>query len=110
MPQGLPRVQHAVLTLLAERGRTHAYELKRILDGSIVQASVYASLAALESKGYLTSEWENPAGGPGSGHPRKYYEITAEGHAVLAEDAAHARAERRPSRRTAADSSTLGIA
>lgn len=107
MPQGLPRVQHAVLALLSERGRTHAYELKRILEGSIVQASVYASLASLESKGYVMSEWENPTGGPGSGHPRKYYEITAEGHTVLAEVAARSQAKGAEARRAATDSSAL---
>ena len=88
----LPRVQRAVLDVLAERGRTHAYEIKRVLLGRIGHASVYAALSAVQAKGYATAEWEIPEAGAtaGGGPPRKYFELTASGHAALSEDAARA--------------------
>lgn len=108
----LPRVQLAVLEVLAEQGRTHAYEIKRVLKGNIGHASVYAALSAIQAKGYATAEWEIPEGGAtaGGGPPRKYFELTAAGSAALTEDAAHAAAERAPVRRPATNRSTQGLA
>ena len=94
----LPRVQLALLELLRDRGRTHAYEMKRILAGRVPHASVYAALAALQHKGYVSAEWAIPGGGSegseGGGPPRKYFELTAEGQRALAEAGAAPRGTR----------------
>lgn len=92
MPR-VPRVQQVVLEVLAESGRTHAYEVKRVLKGRVGHASVYAALSAVQAKGYVTAEWELPGAGgaPAGGPPRKYFEITAEGRQVLAETQAVSR-------------------
>lgn len=89
-------MQQAVLDVLTQRGRTHAYEIRRILKGQVGGASVYAALSSLQAKGYVTAEWELPEGGATShtGPPRKYFELTAEGRKALAEAAA--RSQRNP--------------
>jgi DNA-binding PadR family transcriptional regulator len=99
----LPRIQLAVLEVLAERGRIHAYEIKRILKGDVPHASVYAALSAVQAKGYASAEWEIPedGGSEGGGPPRKYFELTALGRAALSHEHALARAEARPARRPA---------
>ena len=85
----LPRIQRAVLEVLSERGRTHAYEIKRLLRGVTGHASVYAALAAVAAKGYARAEWSIPdAGSEGGGPPRKYFELTADGARALAEPVA----------------------
>jgi DNA-binding PadR family transcriptional regulator len=82
----LPRVQQAVLDVLIERGRAHAYEIRGLLKGQVGGASVYAALSSLQAKGYVMAEWELPEeretshGGP----PRKYFELTADGRRALA--------------------------
>lgn len=74
------------MDLLADRGRLHAYAVKRALRSRVGHSSVYAALAAAQAKGFLRSEWELPDGGrPASGPPRKYYELTAAGRRALAE-------------------------
>lgn len=90
---GLPRVQQAVLEVLAQADRTHAYDVKRSLKGRIGHASIYAALSAMQAKGYLTADWELPGtgGSPSGGPPRKYFEITAEGRRALAEPQATSR-------------------
>jgi len=81
----VPRIQRAVLEVLLD-GRTHAYEVKRRLAPSVGHSSVYAALARAEAKGYVSSEWEDiTARPPGSGPPRKYYEITALGVGAVRE-------------------------
>jgi DNA-binding PadR family transcriptional regulator len=89
----MPRVQQAVLAVLAERGRTHAYEIRGVLKGQVGGASVYAALSSVQAKGYVTAEWELPEGGATSstGPPRKYFELTADGRKALAEAEAASR-------------------
>lgn len=92
----LPRTQRAVMQLLVG-GRSHAYAIKLQLASRLGHSSVYAALAAAETKGYVVAEWEHPAARPpGSGPPRKYYELSAEGRAALqAADRADANRARR---------------
>lgn len=98
MIRRLPRVQRAVLRVVQERGRTHAYEIKRILAGQVGHASVYAALSSMQAKGYLSAEWEIPeAGGSGpAGPPRKYFELTGHGRRALAVADEQERAPGRP--------------
>jgi len=81
--RSIPRTQLAVMRALLG-GRAHAYEIKRRLAPEVGHSSVYAALAGAETKGYVTSEWEDPtARPPGSGPLRKYHELTAVGSAAL---------------------------
>jgi DNA-binding PadR family transcriptional regulator len=80
----LSRTQREVLVVLAENGRTHAYEIKLRLRDVLGHSSVYAALASAEAKGYLTSTWEEPASRPpGSGPARKYFALTELGREAL---------------------------
>ena len=81
----LPRVQRAILEVVEDRERVHAYEIKRILMGVVGHASVYAALTACQGKGYLTAEWSIPGatGSEGGGPPRKYFELTEDGRRAL---------------------------
>jgi DNA-binding PadR family transcriptional regulator len=75
-----------VLSLLAE-GETYGYEiLKRVRDlsnGELewTDGMLYPLLHRLRRLGYVTTEWRTPSGG----RRRKYYAITGEGRAALAE-------------------------
>jgi DNA-binding PadR family transcriptional regulator len=82
--RSLPRTQQKVLALLAENGRTHAYDLKLQLRNDLGHSSVYCALSGAEAKGYVVAQWEDPYGRPpGSGPLRKYYEITVAGLEAL---------------------------
>lgn len=82
--KSLPRTQQRVLALLAENGRTHAYDLKLQLRNDLGHSSVYAALARAEAKGYVVAQWEDPYDRPpGAGPLRKYYEITVAGIEAL---------------------------
>jgi DNA-binding PadR family transcriptional regulator len=97
----LPEMQCHVLTVIAERGRIHAYEIKRILKGVVGHPSVYAALSACQAKGYVTAEWSIPGetGSEGGGPPRKYFELTAAGRKALAETEAEEREQKPAPRR-----------
>ena len=81
----LPRIQYAVLDVLKENGRTHAYEIKRILRGVVGHSSVYAALSSAQAKGLVQSEWVLPDYSDGTGLPRKYFDLTAQGVRALSE-------------------------
>jgi DNA-binding PadR family transcriptional regulator len=67
--------------------------MKRILQGRVPHASVYAALSALQAKGYVRPEWAIPGeGSEGGGPPRKYFELTGEGRRVFAESQSAQRA------------------
>jgi DNA-binding PadR family transcriptional regulator len=75
-----------VLALLSE-GESYGYEiLKRVRDlsdGELewTDGMLYPLLHRLRRLGYVTTEWRTPDGG----RRRKYYAITEEGRAALAE-------------------------
>lgn len=99
----LSRNQQLIAELLLKRQRLHAYEVKKILAGTLGHGSVYQALSAMESKGAVTSEWELPGqGSEGGGPPRKYFQLTTLGKDLLgiaqARERATARAERRAKR------------
>jgi PadR family transcriptional regulator PadR len=58
-----------------------------IMDATgLTSGTVYPALDKLESLGYLTSKWEAVRIARRDGRPsRKYYDLTGEGAAVLAE-------------------------
>ena len=75
-----------VLAILAE-GESYGYAiLKRVRelsDGELqwTDGMLYPLLHRLDRLGYVTEEWRTPA----EGRRRRYYAITDEGHAALAE-------------------------
>jgi PadR family transcriptional regulator PadR len=75
-----------VLAILAE-GESYGYAiLKRVRelsDGELVwtDGMLYPLLHRLHRLGFVTTEWQAPP----EGRCRKYYSITDEGHAALAE-------------------------
>ncbi len=95
----LPRTQYAVLALLSERGRMHAYEIKQVLKAVLGHSSVYAALSAVQAKGFVDAEWSLPReGSEGGGPPRKYFELTTNGREAVRRTAAAERSasSRRP--------------
>ena len=75
-----------VLAILAE-GESYGYAiLKRVRelsDGELewTDGMLYPLLHRLHRLGFVTTEWRTPP----EGRRRKYYAVTAEGHAALAE-------------------------
>ncbi len=75
----------AVLALLERRER-YGLELLEAVRGrggpGLSEGTIYPLLNRLAGEGKLTSRWVED---PGATHPRKYYRLTAEGVAFLAE-------------------------
>jgi PadR family transcriptional regulator PadR len=75
-----------LLALLVEN-EAYGYELARRLEdlgfGAVPGGSLYPALLRREKLGHLRSDWRAGEGGPG----RKYYAITARGHAALKREA-----------------------
>ena len=71
-----------VLNLLQHRTR-HGYEMVRLLKKmqgfSIREGNIYPILARLQMDGLVSSKSRPSSGGP----PRKYFELTDQGRAVL---------------------------
>lgn len=78
----------AVLRCLADGGASYGYAiavaLKDVGLGQVKGGTLYPLLGRLEEAGKVATEWRPGDGGPG----RKYYEITADGTAYLADAAA----------------------
>lgn len=72
-----------VLAVLAE-GATYGYAISARLDemglGATKGGTLYPLLTRLEQAGLVTTQWRPGVGGPG----RKYFALTADGHADLA--------------------------
>jgi DNA-binding PadR family transcriptional regulator len=75
-----------VLSILAD-GESYGYALlkrvREVSDGELewTDGMLYPLLHRLHRQGLVTTEWQSPAGG----RRRKYYAITEEGQAALAE-------------------------
>ena len=71
------------LLALVGEGETYGYELAARLEGAglgrVKGGSLYPSLARLEKRGWLASQWKAGDAGPG----RKYYTLTDSGRAEL---------------------------
>jgi PadR family transcriptional regulator, regulatory protein PadR len=78
-------VELLVLQLLAAKGELHGYAIvKELLSlGPLVagESTVYPVLKRLEADGLLSSHWVTSESGP----PRKYYALSPDGSAFLAE-------------------------
>lgn len=75
----------AVLSVL-NSGRRYGYELLKMLERAgpgvleLKEGTLYPLLHRLEDAGHITATWV----AEGRARPRKYYDITADGHAYLA--------------------------
>ena len=92
---GLPRELFTawLLLLLDEAGRSYGYGLRRALHDRNIdtdRAALYRLLRALESNGWLRSDWIPPTEGP----QRRSYQLTAEGRRNLDKLAAVVTADR----------------
>lgn len=78
------------LAILAVLGRSEYYSIEIIEQLSehpaltATPGTVYPLLARLDKAGKVATRWAESSGGP----PRKYYRLTVEGRAALAEGAA----------------------
>jgi len=76
-----------VLTLLGERAR-HGYEIGQLIESrshgqlQFRVTSLYPVLYRMESRGWIASRWVERAGE----HRRNYYNLTAKGRKILAEE------------------------
>lgn len=76
-------LDYCVLLLLSSRESYTNDIIRRLKDAEliVVEGTLYPLLNRLKKDGLLTYRWEESTQGP----PRKYYEITDEGRASLAE-------------------------
>lgn len=99
MAAGMSKNQRLIAELLAEHGRLHAYEMKKILEGVMGHGSVYGTLSALKAKGFVETEWQLPGkGSEGSGPPRKYVSLSGLGQEALGLERAYDEAVTRATR------------
>lgn len=83
-------IEILILKLLSQE-RMYGYQLLQELDGrsngvfKMKEGTLYPVLYRLEDNGFISSLWEEPdrGGVDKRSVPRKYYEITAEGHGEL---------------------------
>ncbi len=77
-----------VLTALTG-GERYGYELAQHLEeaglGKVKGGTLYPLLARLEKSGHVASQWREGTQGPG----RKYYSLTKDGRAYLAQQSAN---------------------
>jgi len=78
----LPRKERLILELLVAEGPLYGLQLVKLSQGALKRGTVYATLARMESKGYVESEQESLL--PGAiGLPRRIFRPTALGTRVL---------------------------
>ena len=75
-------LQYCVLALLADEER-YGFDLVRALaerDGMVTsEGTIYPLLTRLRKEGLVETSWQESPSGP----PRRYYSLTAAGHAAL---------------------------
>jgi len=79
------------LRILAAIRDGSRYGLDLVATTGLPSGTVYPTLARLKKSGLVASRWEDQRQADREGRPRrKYYELSAEGAAALAEGAARA--------------------
>lgn len=82
-PRGLG---HATLAVLQAVSHGHRYGFDVIDRTGLPSGTVYPALASLARRGFVRSRWEDDEVARSEGRPRRrYYEITGEGSAALAD-------------------------
>lgn len=75
-------LEYCILSIIS-REEIYASDIIRELKKAqllVVEGTLYPLLTRLKNNGLLSYTWKESSAGP----PRKYYQITDEGHAVLA--------------------------
>jgi DNA-binding PadR family transcriptional regulator len=79
---GLSKKERLILELLVAAGPQYGLQLVKVSEGGLKRGTVYATLARMESKGFVESEQEElPAGAIGL--PKRIYHPTPQGKRVL---------------------------
>ncbi|SRR5574344_1656409 len=74
-------LEYCILSIIS-REKVYASDILKILkdaDLLVVEGTLYPLLSRLKNSGFLDYQWQESKNGP----PRKYYDLTAEGHAAL---------------------------
>ena len=77
-------VEYGVLSIISSRGEAYTSDVIEVLrdaDLLVVEGTVYPLLTRMKNNGLLTYRWEESREGP----PRKYFRLTPEGAALLAD-------------------------
>ena len=77
-------LEYCVLSLISRRGEAYTSDVIEVLrdaDLLVVEGTVYPLLTRMKNNGLLTYRWEESREGP----PRKYFRLTPEGAALLAD-------------------------
>ena len=89
MPRPLGLTSLRILAAIRDGRR---YGLDIVVQTEMPSGTVYPTLGRLKRAGLLQSRWEDQRQADREGRPRRrYYELTAEGHAALAAGTARAR-------------------
>ena len=77
-------LEYCVLSIISRRGEAYTSDVIEVLrdaDLLVVEGTVYPLLTRMKNNGLLTYRWEESREGP----PRKYFRLTPEGVALLAD-------------------------
>ena len=77
-------LEDCVLSIISRRGEAYTSDVIEVLrdaDLLVVEGTVYPLLTRMKNNGLLTYRWEESREGP----PRKYFRLTPEGAALLAD-------------------------
>jgi len=78
----LPPKERMILELLVAAGPLYGLELVERSAGALKRGTVYVTLSRMETKGFVTSEQEDPPAGA-IGLPRRRYRPTGRGERAL---------------------------
>ena len=77
-------LEYCVLSIISSHGEAYTSDVIEVLrdaDLLVVEGTVYPLLTRMKNNGLLTYRWEESREGP----PRKYFRLTPEGAALLAD-------------------------
>ncbi|MGM9825935.1 MAG: PadR family transcriptional regulator [Paludibacteraceae bacterium] len=77
-------LEYCVLSIISRRGEAYTSDVIEVLrdaDLLVVEGTLYPLLTRMKNNGLLTYRWEESREGP----PRKYFRLTPEGAALLAD-------------------------
>ena len=77
-------LEYCVLSIISRRSEAYTSDVIEVLrdaDLLVVEGTVYPLLTRMKNNGLLTYRWEESREGP----PRKYFRLTPEGAALLAD-------------------------
>lgn len=80
------RLGYATVAILRAIEEGHRYGLEIVESTGLASGTVYVALGRLQKRGYLKATWEEQEVAEAQGRPRRrYYDLTRDGAAALAE-------------------------